>query len=620
LGSILTENAMRLTLILFLLAAPVYAADIYVATTGSDTPGGGTLAAPFATLAYSHTQSANGDTLILRAGTYTGGVYMTRNNLTVRSHTGEWAIISLPTSTSGQDVTLYFAGSNCIARNLEIVGGYFYCVKIDAGPAIVEDCRIHGSGRDCVKIPAADNVTIRRCEIYNSGVRDPSNAEGIDNVNGDTMLVQDCYIHDIATCGVYPKGGSIGSIIERCLIRNCGQKGISMAQSSGTAFYDTVANPEYYGCRDCVARNNIIENCEGSGIDLEAALRAKVYNNTLINVAKSQQGGIRISLSSFGGSPPDVPCRDCEIRNNIIVLGSASARPMLFMGNNSHAGTLTMSNNRYYKTGGTAVYWWEPLGQYTLNLAGWKTSSGTDSNSTEGDPQVGADWHLLGASPCIGAAMTIAGFSDDYDGNTRSGAWDIGADETGGTALVSPPSAGAIGTGGGFASGNRAPTITVTYRSGPVIQNGPMWYYPYCGYDQPVSGLIISIAVDDADGDPVNVTGTVSNVTFEGILESEFSSASAGVPYNLNPQSGTLTKSSSFKTVILVASDPSGAQTVFTFWLSQGGFAGSCGDKDAGGCTTSQTELSAFTPYLLMGAICGIVLALRSLLRRGANS
>lgn len=454
---------MRLPLLMVLLCSPLCAADIYLSPTGSDTPGGGTLGAPFQTLAYAHTQSNHGDTLILRAGTYTGGVYMTRNNLTVQSYAGEWATIVLPNGTSGQDVTLYFAGSGCTARRLEIVGGYYYCVKIDAGPALVEDCRIHGSGRDCVKIPGADNVTIRRCEIYDSGLRDPSNAEGIDNVNGDTMLVQDCYIHDIATNGLYPKGGSIGSIIERCLIRNCGGKGISLAQSSDPAFYDTTANPEYYGCRDCIARNNIIENCEGSGIDLEAALRARVYNNTMINVAKSQNGGIRFASSTLslpGGGSVTTPCRDCEIRNNIIVLGSASARPMLFMGNNSHAGTLTMSHNRYYKTGGAAVYWWEPTGQYGLNLAGWKGASGTDASSTEGDPQVGADWHLLGTSPCIDAGTTIAGFADDYDGNTRSGIFDIGADETGGTALPTPPPAGIIGTGATGAS--PAPPTIVT--------------------------------------------------------------------------------------------------------------------------------------------------------------
>ncbi|CAG0994311.1 hypothetical protein PLCT2_02657 [Planctomycetaceae bacterium] len=504
---------MRMFFIALLCAAPLCAADIYLSPTGSDTPGGGSPAAPFQTLAYAHTQSANGDTLILRAGTYTGGVYMTRNNLTVQSYTGEWATISLPNGTSGQDVTLYFAGSNCIARNLEIVGGYFYCVKIDAGPALVEDCRIHGSGRDCVKIPGADNVTIRRCEIYNSGVRDPSNAEGIDNVNGDAMLVQDCYIHDIATNGLYPKGGSIGSIIERCLIRNCGQKGISMAQSSGTAFYDTVANPEYYGCRDCIARNNIIENCEGSGIDLEAALRARVYNNTLINVAKSQQGGIRISLSSFGGSPPDVPCRDCEIRNNIIVLGSASARPMLFMGNNSHTGTLTMSNNRYYKTGGTAVYWWEPTGQYTLNLAGWKTSSGTDTNSTEGDPQVGADWHLLGTSPCIGTALTLAGFTDDYDGNARSGGWDIGADETGGTPLQTPPAAGTIGTGGGT-TGPTPPTITTSSLGFGIINTAFNATITCTGGTAPYSWSVLSGTLPP--GLTLDVSSTGPSTTLSG--------------------------------------------------------------------------------------------------------
>src|SRR5690606_11942847 len=112
-------------------------------------------------------------------------------------------------------------------------------------------------------------------------------------------------------------------------------------------------------------------------------------------------------------------------------------------------GTLTMSNNRYFKTGGAAVYWHEP-GQYNLDLAGSKTATSTDTNSTEGDPLLNASWHLAAGSPCIDAAMTIAGFSDDYDGNTRTGAWDIGADETGGTALTTPPPGGTIGSGGGF--------------------------------------------------------------------------------------------------------------------------------------------------------------------------
>jgi hypothetical protein len=434
-----------------LLGGAVSAAEIFVATTGNDTTGDGSIGNPYATLGRAHTAAVDGDTITFRAGTYAGGPSISKNNLTLQSHTGEWAIIQRPNNVAtGNDVTLYvYSGSNITIRRLELQGGYYYALKIDVGPALVEDCRIHDSGRDCVKIPGSDYITIRRCEIFNSGMRDPSNAEGIDNVNGDYMLVQDCHIHDIATNGVYPKGGSIGSVIERCLIQRCGQKGISMAQSSGTQFYDAVANPGYYSCIDCVARNNIIEDCEGSGIDLESALRARVYNNTMVNVAKQFQGGIRIAATDKGGTVGVVRCRDCIIRNNIIVLSATSPRPMLFMGNNSHEGTLTMSNNRYFKTGGAAVYWHEP-GQYNLDLAGWKTATGTDTNSTEGDPLLNASWHLAAGSPCIDAAMTIAGFSDDYDGNTRTGAWDIGADETGGTALTTPPPGGTIGTGGGL--------------------------------------------------------------------------------------------------------------------------------------------------------------------------
>ncbi|MBE7490999.1 MAG: right-handed parallel beta-helix repeat-containing protein [Planctomycetes bacterium] len=444
-------RTIALGLLCGVLCGVLAAAEWFVAPGGNDTTGTGAIGAPFATLSRAHQAASPGDTITFRAGTYTGGVYITKSNLTFQGYTGETAIIALPNNVSGQDNAFYIGtAANCTVRRLTLQGGYFYAIKIDTGPCLVEDCFIHGSGRDCVKIPGADNVTIRRCEIYNSGLRDPSNAEGIDNVNGDYMLVQDCYIHDIATNGVYPKGGSIGSIIERCLIRRCGQKGISLAQSSGLAFYDTTQNPGYYSCIDCIARNNIIEDCEGSGIDLESALRAQVYNNTMVNVAKSQNGGIRIASADKGPPAGVVTCRDCTIRNNIIVLGSASARPMLFMGNNSHQGTLTMSNNRYYKTGGTAVYWWEPTGQYGLNLAGWKTASGTDGNSTEGDPMLNAGWHLNAGSPCIDAAMTLSGFADDYDGNTRAGAWDIGADETGGTALPTPPASGP-GTGGGTA-------------------------------------------------------------------------------------------------------------------------------------------------------------------------
>jgi len=57
----------------------------------------------------------------------------------------------------------------------------------------IDSCKIHDSERDCIKItPNCDTILVCHCEIYNFGMRDNSNAEGIDNVNGDYMLIQNC--------------------------------------------------------------------------------------------------------------------------------------------------------------------------------------------------------------------------------------------------------------------------------------------------------------------------------------------------------------------------------------------------------------------------------------------
>ncbi|MBX3460095.1 MAG: right-handed parallel beta-helix repeat-containing protein [Planctomycetes bacterium] len=573
---------MRMLCVWLLLAsAGLHAAEIFVSPAGNDTTGDGSIGNPYATLARGQQAATAGDTITFRAGTYTGGGYFTKNNITYQGYTGETAVIELPNNVSGQDVAFYIGtGSNCTIRRLTLRGGYYYALKIDTGPALVEDCIIHNSGRDCVKIPGSHNITIRRCRIYDSGMRDPSNAEGIDNVAGNYMLVQDCYIYNIATNGVYPKGGSIGSIIERCLIRNCGQKGISMAQSSGLQFYNATLNPEYYSCRDCIARNNIIENCEGSGIDLESALRAHVYNNTLINVAKQYQGGIRIASADKGGTVGVVRCRDCTIRNNIIVLGSTSPRPMVFMGNNSHEGTLTMSNNRYFKQGGGSfVFWWEPT-SYTLNLANWKTTSGTDTNSTEGDPGVNTTtWHLEAGSACIDAGATIAGFNDDFDGNTRTGAWDIGADESGGTPLTTPPAASTVGTGGGQPPGGSP--------------NGPT------GLTATVAGAQVTLGWTD---NSANETGfRIERKPLGGAYSTVTTTAANVVTFNDSPGNGTWT----YRVIAVNASGDSSPSNESTAVVSSGGGGGGGGgggkgkSSGGGGCSVNP----AVSPFVAVGVL-----------------
>src|SRR5262245_36827975 len=154
-------------------------AAFYVATNGNDSANG-SLATPFLTLGRAVSAVNAGDEIVMRAGTYAGGITIDDNNVTIRSYQGESVIVTAPINNSSIFQTIWFNASGGRIQGLEVIGGYYYALKFERGNAVVEDSILHGSGRDVVKIvPNANNITIRRCEIYDSGLRDASNAEGI---------------------------------------------------------------------------------------------------------------------------------------------------------------------------------------------------------------------------------------------------------------------------------------------------------------------------------------------------------------------------------------------------------------------------------------------------------
>lgn len=454
------------------------ASNIFVATTGSDSSGQGTITSPFATLAKAVNVANPGDTIILRGGTYSGNVTITDANITIKSYDGEWAKISSSNTNSAITSTLRFDldAWNCKLQRLEIAGGYYYSVMTlsnwDSGASnehgasylTIEDCKLHDSGRDVIKLtPGSNDVIIRRCEIYNSGRRDPSNAEGIDNVNGDRMIVQDTYIHDITTTGVYPKGGATNCIIERNLFNNIGQVGIMVGGDTDVEWFDD-GTTQYYESIDATIRNNVVMNTQMAGIGLYAALRPQVYNNTLVNVGISSQGAVLFTAIDHY-LPPNftsyvhTPNTDVTFVNNIVTQSASSTRPMFNIRDGGLTGTLTLNNNRYYDAGGAAQFWDERAGRtYYGGFAGWKSAVSGDSSSTEGNPLLDANQHLTATSPAINAGRAVTNPGLDYDGGAKTGTLDIGADEYGaGTPLTIPPPPGVIGTGGGGTS-NRAPT------------------------------------------------------------------------------------------------------------------------------------------------------------------
>ena len=455
---------------LFMIAILVYcfvavssisiAAEYYVSTTGNDTTGTGSTGSPYRTIQHVlDNVVVSGDVIILRAGTYNENIRIRRASITIQSMTGEWAVIQSVINDEDKGTAVKFDVDSDGSRlqRVEVIGGYWYGIKFNtewgwvepnegsgACNIIIEDCKIHDTGQACIKVtPGCDDITIRRCEIYNSGRRSPDSAEAIDNVNGDRMLVQQCYIHDITATGLYAKGGANGTVIERCLVKNCGGAGILLGFDTSPEFFDTAVNPDYYENIDGTIRNCIVDNTQYSGIGMYAAKNAKIYNNTLVDVAQEGHSGLYFGLTfqDWGPEPGRPPSVNPVIRNNIVVQSRSSNSTILEIRHADELGGLsglsgmpTMSNNRYYVVSGTSLFEDNrPTYEFSGDIAQWQSHISGGTGSTEGNPEIvnptNDDFHLSSTSACIDTGTSNEAPSTDYDGVTRpqGTGYDVGA-------------------------------------------------------------------------------------------------------------------------------------------------------------------------------------------------
>ncbi len=466
-----------LALLLFLVQGPQWAAGAtyYISTGGNDSTGDGSVGNPFQTLQYTLDNAADpGDTVVLRGGTYNEAVRIREPDITIRSHSGEQAIIQTPYNDGSisQTIRLDVDSDRCRLTGLELVGGYYYVIKLETrwdwgnpedrtgtSGIIIEDCVIHGSGRDCIKItPNCDDITIRRCEIYDSGLRYSGNAEGIDNVNGDRTLVRDCYIHDTATTGVYCKGGATGCIIERTRVHNCGSLGISLGFDTSPEYFDLTANPNRYENIDGIVRNCVVSGTGYAGIGIYAAQNAKVYNNTVVDCAGDGQTPLIFGLAYqdwvTGGQGGYRPASvNPDIENNLFVqLGGGTAKMVQIRystdlgGMSALAGMPDMDYNTYFVTGATGLTCIfedrRPSSNFYGNISQWRAHVSGAADSREEDPLLNGDYTLTGSSPCRDSGLDLgAEFTDDFNRGLRpAGAqWDRGAYEFGAAAVLPHP-------------------------------------------------------------------------------------------------------------------------------------------------------------------------------------
>jgi len=392
---------------------------IYVSPKGSD-GANGTLKQPVATPSRALGLAADGDRIILRAGQYnlSKSLYVNKVGLTITAAPSEKVLLSASYEENSpvQNVVVITASKVTVA-NLEVRGGSYYGVKIDVDEAqnpakgvVLRNLRISNTGRDCVKTFNADNLLIEKCNIGPSGVRDDSNAEGIDSIGSRGVVIRGCYVHDTATNGIYLKGGATDGLIERCRIVNTKHAGILLGQDTDEEFMR--GGVKYEAIR-CTARNNIIANTKGAGMGTYSGDSINFENNTLYNVAQEIGAGVWIGINRR-----NVGARNVRVVNNIIV--TSSNRPTWFLLNAE--GWPKADINLYYNLSGKAVFRKESDGQATLfDLNGWKRASGTETRSRVVNPALDASnsFKPRPNSPAIGRGLKIQSLTTDFSGTPR---------------------------------------------------------------------------------------------------------------------------------------------------------------------------------------------------------
>ncbi len=446
--------------------ATVETQGIHVATNGSD-GGDGSEQNPYATVQHALDNADSGDVILLHQGTYNEQVRIRDNHITLQSAPGESAHITCEVSTDADDpplcVHIDAETTGVTLRGLEISGG-FYSVflgsqwdwddtpqdNLAANHVLIEDCVLHGSGRDVVKIPAGcDDITIQRTEIYDSGIGyeegtslDDMNAEGVDAVNSDRLRIADSYIHDTATTCAYIKGGSIDSIIERTVAERCGALGLALGFDTSPEFFDTEVNPGYYENIGGVIRNCIVSDTGYAGIALYASRDAYVLHNTVRGAASLGQAAIYFGVATQdydpeAGRPPNV--RPTVVGNVVDQTGIDEPVCISIRYDEDDqlgvlsglSGPATIHHNLYYAGGGSCAFTDARPDSLVQDgdLAAWQ-ANGVDADSSFEDPLLAEDGHLNDGSLAMNATLVTPGVSYDIDRESRSdGLFDRGADE-----------------------------------------------------------------------------------------------------------------------------------------------------------------------------------------------
>ncbi len=187
----------------------------YVATTGSDSNNGLSPQTPFLTIQHAIETVGPGGTIEIMGGTYPGGITIDHPGtasgwITLEPYQNEQ--VTIDGSHTMNDVFFYNATGAATyweVKGLNITNAQQYTVQISVPDVKLVDNDISGAYNDLVKlVQAAHDVVIWGNKIHNNNAAPGSNAQGVDMVGSQNVLVAHNTVYNIASIGMYCKGNA----------------------------------------------------------------------------------------------------------------------------------------------------------------------------------------------------------------------------------------------------------------------------------------------------------------------------------------------------------------------------------------------------------------------------
>jgi hypothetical protein len=290
-----------------------------------------------------------GDTLLLHAGTYPGGLFIAN----LKGTPAQWITIK---NAPGASVVLE-GGGNAIQFTdpayLHISGLIFQHqtgngLNMDDGgtydtPAhhvVFEGCTFRDmsatGNNDLLKLSGLDYFEVRNCLFQNGA----AGGSGIDMVGCHWGKIAGNRFENMGSNAIQCKGGCENLRIEGNFFKNCGQRTLNIGGSTGLQFFrpDTA---HFEAARVKVFSNIIIGSL--APVAFVGAVGVEVAHNTIY---RPDKWAIRI-LQETVDTSRFLPCGDNVFRNNLIVLSNAN--PLVTnIGPNTAPETFTFSNNLWF--------------------------------------------------------------------------------------------------------------------------------------------------------------------------------------------------------------------------------------------------------------------------------